>query len=348
MRYSMNTLRDSYDTVFDFGCSVTMYRWITWSDWIALGVKANRFYKTSFPGAGLRYVYLQLNHIYHNYDFTNNDLVLISLPTMDRKDVCNTNDYQIDYNNNIASWSSKGSLHFNEDTATSMSEGHHGEPRINLADLFMENLCYLEQILKLFKMLPCDKIITHTDAWNYDPVKYLELDYHYQNHLSEYDPRAVDELRMTAQRIRDQYSDTLIEISDILSYENFITRSHAERSTDSDTELFVSMDPHPTPDQALEFVKKHFLNHNHCEIIDNDFAEVMQNFDLTKSKTLEGPDCVYAHTQTVHGWLGENDNYYYDFEWLFATPNQRLSRMPTDRCKKFNWPDLTLKDIIDV
>lgn len=341
----MNTLRDKYDTVFDFGCSITMYRWITWSDLIARGTSARKFFKTSMPGGGLRYVYLQLNHVCQNYDLTDNDLILISLPTMDRKDVCNTNDYKIDYN--MASWSGKGSVNLNEDPATSMSEGHTGEPRINITDMFMENLCYLKLILDLYNTLPCDKIIIHTDPWQYDPVKYLSDNKHYSDHIIHYDPVAQLELRKVAERITEQYSDTLAKISDMINYEDYITQSNAKRTFASyDEQRFVHMDPHPGPDQAYEFVKKHFLNSGHCEIIDTDIDEILRNYESTKANTLKKSDYREAHHETCDPWFDSKGDYYYDASWLFATPEQRQNGIYiADICQQFNWPNLTWKDM---
>ena len=346
----MNTLRDSYDTVFDFGCSITMYRWITWSDLIAQATRAKKFYKTSMPGAGLRFIYLQLNHVYTNYELTDSDLILINLPTMDRKDVCNTNDYNIDYT--MASWSGKGSIfltHVDPPPATSMSDGHTGEPRINIADMFMENLCYLKLILELYDKLPCDKIIVHTDPWDYDPVKYMSDNKSYTDHVKKYDSEATEQLMTICQRISDQYRDTLEQISDIINYEEFIIRSHAKRSLPSyDEQKFIQMDPHPAPDQAYEFVKKHFLNHSHCEIIDTDMDEIMLNFESTKALTLKQSNYRDAHLATCDPWYDREDNFYYNESWLFATPEQRHNRIPADRVKQFNWPNLTMKDMINV
>lgn len=340
----MTMLRNKYHTVFDFGCSITMYRWVTWSDLIALGVSVERFYKTSLPGGGLRYVYQQLAHVSRNYNLSESDLVLICLPTVDRKDVCNTNDYDQDYH--MASWSGKGSINLFEHPATSMSQGHHGEPRINIADMFMENLCYLEQILKLYQNLSCDKLLIHSDPWGYDPVEYLTHNYHYTEHLSAYNDIALDQLMTIAHRLRDQYHDTLAQMSDIISYEEYIIQSHAERSTDSDSLKFVEMDPHPTPDQAYDFVKKHFLNTNHCDIIDSIFDEIMLNFTSTRARTLQQSDYGHAHLQTCDPWY-ISDNYYYDSTWLFATPEQKQNRIPADICKSFNWPNLTMQEIIN-
>lgn len=343
----MNILPDKYDTVFDFGCSLTMYRWITWSDLIALGVGTNRFYKTSLPGGGLRYVYQQLNHVYQNYDLSESDLILICLPTLDRKDVCNNNDYNTEYT--MASWSAKGSIDFNHNPGTSMSQGHHGEPRINIIDMFMENLCYLELILKIYNNIPCDKLIIHSDKYLYDPVEYLTHDNHYLEHLTNYDTDARQQLMILAHRLRDQYSDCLATVKDIISYGDFIIRSHAEKYLDQDMQQFIYYtDPHPAPDQAYEFVKKHFLNHNHCDRIDAEIRTVMENFDLTRSRTLAHSDPQTAHLQTCDPWYASQTDYYYDSSWLFATPEQRQQGNMAEKCKTFNWPNLTMQEMINV
>jgi hypothetical protein len=335
-------LKDQYQTVFDFGCSITNYRWVTWSDLIAKGVGATKFIKTSQPGAGLRYIYQQLKYVSQNYKFTDSDLVLICLPTLDRKDVCLNSDYTL---HNMGSWSCQGSIDFSPQSspATCMSQGHHGEPRIGIFDMFMDNLCYLELILKMFRDLPCDKIVIHTDPWQYDPVKYLETNYHYINHIADYNKHSRYQLIDLCQRLRHQYSDTLDIIPTIIHYEEFFTRIRAEKDPTGELE-FIDLDPHPSPDLAYEFVKKYFLNNRQTDLIDSDFPVISDNYRTMVAKTMASSDPHSAHQKTCESWTSTQLDHYLNSSWLFATPEQRQQLMTGEVCKTLDWPAERIED----
>lgn len=337
-------LKDQYRTVFDFGCSITNYRWVTWSDLIAKGVGATKFIKTSEPGAGLKYIYQQLKYVSQNHNFTDSDLALVCLPTLDRKDVCLNSDYKL---HNMGLWTCRGSIDItpHSSPATCMSNGHHGEPRIGIFDMFMDNLCYLELILKMFRDLPCDKIILHTDPWQYDPVKYLETNHHYINHIADYHEHSRNQLIELCQRLRHQYSDTLDTIATIMNYEKFFTHAQAEKDIcDTTSELeFNAMDPHPSPDLAYEFVKKYFLNNRQTDLIDCDFPAISDNYNTVVANTMASSDPQSAHLNTCDPWPNSS-HHYLNTSWLFATPEQRQRLITGEICKMLTWPAERIED----
>jgi hypothetical protein len=337
-----------YQNVFDFGCSLTTYRWVTWSDLIAKSLNAKNFIKTSQPGAGIKYVYQQIKHVSQNYNFTDSDLVLICLPTLDRKDVCHNSDY---IHHNMGLWSCKGAIILDRtdsmSPATCMSQGHYGEPRVGIFDMFMENLCYLDLVLKIVADLPCDKIVIHSDAWEYDPVNYLKMNQHYVEHVSKYLESSQFALQDLVQRLSDQYSDTLDTMTSIVNYEDFVTRKQAEDYVSvSDSGIrFVDIDPHPSPEHACEFVKEYFLNDRQCDIINQDLPAIMDNFTSVVSKTMSSSDPMNAHQNTCQPWPEPQYEYLCD-HWLFATPEQRQALMHGNICHKMSWPSEKIQDTI--
>jgi hypothetical protein len=98
-------IKSHYNRVFDFGCSYSCYRWLTWSDIIAINIDPDIIHKHSSSGSGVKHLYFNLQHVCKNQNLDDTDLVLIQIPNMCRMEKImhrswtNMGDFELDYLN---------------------------------------------------------------------------------------------------------------------------------------------------------------------------------------------------------------------------------------------------------
>ena len=345
-------INKTYRRVWDFGCSMTYYRWLTWTDFIALTVNADKFVKNSWPGAGTKHVYHQLRHVCANYEFTDQDLVLIALPSMTRKDVLN------DYRNcGSMAWSSKGDFNFmdTKNLKTSPEYGYFGDFRANIGDVFLDAYSHCEMLIDLFKRLPCDKVIVDTDPFRWkilermgkifdveaDPVfQYLSHMNYYVNDLSENHKKS---LVKNLEAMSSDYARLQLDISTMFNYDLHTVRLQAEKLCQDNPEFPELLDPHPNPDEAFKFVRDYVCNGEvpdkmtelHREADDN-WCEVMRYVfsQPDPSGTLYGdhiPNCMENNQSDIP--------VFYDINWQFA---QQGKNMGTGS----SWPEYSFEEYL--
>ena len=340
-----NSLKASkeYQRVFDFGCSYTNYKWLTWSDMIALSVNTDNFYKNSLSGAGLKMIYHQLRH--QAQSITDKDLVLVCLTTMDRYDVYNNYDYTEEAIAINPAWSSNGSVQLKRmadqapQCGTSFRLGHHGDPAINLFNMFLDNYVYLDLILNLFQSLPCDKVLITTDEHQHDVVEYCKHDGRYDQHISGYLPDNQQNLRRLLFDLRTEYAHTIDLVNQANDYSDFWLRIQAQKPN------FPPLDPHPSPDEAYAFVSERILHHSDQQYLRDIMPVIQDNYDKVLEWCYRQPKPDQA-LQQFHHWSNAPDDHeipegIIDMGWLQQHTDKTSIHVvseywPEHRRKEFN------------
>ena len=148
-------IKSHYNRVFDFGCSFTCYRWLSWSDIIGLNTDADIIHKHSSSGSGVKHLYFNLQNVCKNQNLGATDLVLIQIPNL-----CRTEKIM------QRSWTNMGDfeLEYRGFAEAYFPEEFYGPQfRFYVLDHFAETMFYLEMIRMIIMSLPCDVEVIQTD-----------------------------------------------------------------------------------------------------------------------------------------------------------------------------------------
>ena len=337
-----------YRNIFDFGCSLTSYKWLTWSDMIAVTVQPERFFKTSQPGSGLKMVYHQLRHVAKNRTFTDTDLVLVCLPTLDRYDILNNGEYKLMPDSNRI-WSSSGGIALNnyskEQLHTSFDYGYKGEAKFNLANLFMDSYVYLDLIIDLFKSLPCDKVLISSDIHKHDANKYI-WSQPYQKHISEYHSSYIYAIQERAKQLSTEYQSTIEIANEVVNYDDFYCRLQVQKYG-LEYEIKAMLDPHPSPDEAYAFVCDHIFKNNDHECLSEIMPVIMDNYTQAVEWCMTQPDPHDAN-HNMANWMENPEKGILDIAWALGDDKVRATGNHNRRIVHHVWPHLSFKDAIHI
>lgn len=258
--FQSNTIdiNKKYHTVWDFGCSFSNYRWLTWTDMIAMNADASVVNKSSFPGSGIKHVYNQLRHVVRNHEFKSDDLVLVNLPSLTRWDI-------ITAHNEFIDWSARGDYEMVTDFNTMhnyLVPEIYGNPKFHLADLFLSGHNYLEQTLQLFNQIECDKVIINTDPYGWDIHQRINHDDEaLVSHLNGcYDIQTGKNLLNIFLEIGKDYKNLMPLLDQIPKYYNYILEYQAGKFEELEGTWIPTHDPHPSPKCVYNFVKYYIFD----------------------------------------------------------------------------------------
>ena len=246
-------IKNSYKRVFDFGCSFTCYRWLSWSDIISINVGAEFINKHSSSGSGVKHLYFNLQSVYKNQDLNANDLMLIQIPNLCRLDKImhrswtNMGDFELEYRDQSESY-------FPEDM-------YGPQYKLYVLDHFAETMFFLESIRQIIQNLPCDTIVIHTDEFNCDLEERLYNDPRQKllDFSKDYDPEwcpanhnlFIDSIT----KIINDYRDTIEYFKSRTNYrsyiDNWVKTSEPKFWLEKHNWLH---DPHPSISCSKDFV----------------------------------------------------------------------------------------------
>lgn len=246
-------IKSHYNRVFDFGCSFTCYRWLSWSDIIGLNTEADIVHKHSSSGSGIKHLYFNLQNVCKNQNLGATDLVLIQIPNLCRMEKImhrswtNMGDFELEYR-------SFSEIYFPEDL-------YGSEIKFYVLDHFAETMMYLEMIRMIIMSLPCDVEIIQTDEFDCDLEARLYSDPRQKllEFSKDYDPEwcpanhnlFIDSIT----KIIDDYRDTTEYFKKRANYRSYI--DSWIKSGDQNTEIDKMNwrhDPHPSISCSLDFV----------------------------------------------------------------------------------------------
>ena len=344
-------INKKYSRVWDFGCSMTSYRWLTWTDFIALTVDADKFVKNSWPGAGVKHVYHQFRHVCANHEFNQDDLVLINLPSMTRKDVIN--DYRTD---GSLSWSAKGDFNFMDtpNLKTSTEHGYFGDTKANISDVFLDAYSHCEMLLDLFRRLPCDKVMIDTDPFGWDITKRIGKTFDisadpvfgYLSHLNYYLSDLPQDHRVSViknlESINADYVKLRRDVATMYNYDIHTVRSQAEKLCEDDPEFPLLLDPHPNPDEAFTFVRDYLCDGEVPDRLNKLYLNSHDNWCEVMRYVFSQPDpehTLYTDISKYSEHAQTDLPIFLDIDWYFG---QQGKVMGTGS----NWPNYSFEEYL--
>ena len=314
----------NYTRVFDFGCSYSNYRWMTWSDLIAKTISPSQYIRSSAPASGIFYALSQLNHVKHREEFSHKDLVLYQFPAITRLDVLRDN---MNYDHN---WSLKGDFSFtpNMEEIYFDPESGFGISEFNILDHYMKCYSYIRDTFNILEKLPCDVLIIGADEYYYD-LEYV-LNYPDAN-LRESLIERLDEISwdLTSKRIPmvvEDNSDTINLINskpNLRAYINKLRETYFMGydpnngkpiwKTDAPDDVNYNMiDGHPSPRIVNDFVQENLLT-EHSDRMDAHAHQHQENYLEIWDKILTSDDPYWSNSKLtnmfMHVDLEINNNY---------------------------------------
>ena len=267
-------MNSSYKLSFDFGCSFTNYRWISWSDVIAYDA-SQKHYKGSRSGTGLKYLWFQLTGVLSksgrrkflgdsNAKYSD-CLFMIQLPSVTRSDVLYSP------REALADWSAMGDWHFIADPHMFFPEEIYGKDKmIWVLDHVCETQTYLKLVIDKICELKseADVIVVNTDRWDcsfnermYGDTQKEMLDFYMddvrQNPSEVYSYASEFNTRMLAfdQVMEDVGADATTYVKE--HTDNYLTYMQdwiqSDLANQNYTTVLWSIDPHPSPLCAKDF-----------------------------------------------------------------------------------------------
>ena len=145
-----------YNRLFVFGCSFTLYKWPTWSDYLYTGGIAKQYYNWALPGGSNDFIFHSLTECIATQDITDRDIVIIMWSQPHR-----IADYAHD-----TGWDMPGNAYLYQDKERMIKYWNEHQSTL-------ENLSYFYAANKILKDVGCDFLFTsiehvslHTDYVN--------------------------------------------------------------------------------------------------------------------------------------------------------------------------------------
>jgi len=214
-----------YKRFFAFGCSFTMYHWVTWADIVAYSYPDAKYFNFGVNGGGNQQILSRIMEADQLYKFTKDDLIIVQWTNVARED------RYLD-----GHWATGGNVYSN-----SLFDEQFIKKYCNNTHFLLRDLAAIKSVNAFLKGIGC----------TYFNLSMVDI-----NTINQYENTKVKDIEQT--NLFETYKDVLgcIKPSFHSTLFNCDWWSRTPRPTTIySTGVVCEKDPHPTPAEHLEYLK---------------------------------------------------------------------------------------------
>lgn len=228
-----------YKRFFAFGCSVTNYKWLTWAD--IIGYDIDLYENWAEPGGGNSFIFNSIIEADTRYNFTKNDLIIISWSNKEREDRYVDNKW----------------IH---DTASSINQ-RYGKDWVNKfyfdsRSFLIRDLAYIKAIQIILNSKSCDwGMLVWDELFNSSILRSTFRQQTDKEPMRETWRMRCKEIYL-GNNIHETFDDRdVIKLyQDVFKKINGVYRWFEGECIEKENQSHTRLDDHPTPKEALMFL----------------------------------------------------------------------------------------------